>query len=73
MTVAEDSGLASTPWAARPVFSRPGSVARTRTYPEKFALIYKGSRGRGSTTSTARFVCALPWPGTERSCSRREA
>jgi len=29
------------------------------TYPEKFALIYKGLADAGVTTSPARFVCAL--------------
>ena len=59
MTVAEDSGLEIDALGGAPGVHSARFGGEDSTYPEKFALIYKGLGDAGVTTSTARFVCAL--------------
>lgn len=59
MTVAEDSGLEIDALGGAPGVLSARFGGEDSTYPEKFALIYKGLADAGVTTSPARFVCAL--------------
>src|SRR4051794_6746566 len=59
MTVAEDSGLEIDALDGAPGVESARFGGEDSTYPEKFALIYKGLADAGVTTSPARFVCAL--------------
>jgi XTP/dITP diphosphohydrolase len=58
-TVAEDSGLEVDALGGAPGVHSARFGGEHASYPEKFALIYKGLADAGVTTSTARFVCAL--------------
>lgn len=58
-TVAEDSGLEVDALGKAPGVQSARYGGETATYPEKFALIYKGLAAAGAKGSTARFVCAL--------------
>jgi XTP/dITP diphosphohydrolase len=58
-TVAEDSGLEVDALGGAPGVQSARFGGEDSTYPEKFALIYKGLADAGVTTSPARFVCAL--------------
>ena len=55
--VAEDSGLEIDALDGEPGIR--SARFNGESYPEKFAAIYDRLRARGSTGSTARFVCAL--------------
>lgn len=60
LTVAEDSGLEvvaldGAPGVHSARYGEPDAVL----YPDKFALLYKQLRDRGTTTSAARYICAV--------------
>lgn len=57
--VAEDSGLEVDALNREPGVQSARYGGESATYPEKFALIYKGLAAAGVSSSTARFVCAL--------------
>lgn len=59
MTVAEDSGLEVDAMGGAPGVQSARFGGDDSTYPEKFGLIYKALASAGTTTSPARFVCAL--------------
>jgi len=60
MAVGEDSGLEIDALDGAPgVYSARFGLPEARSYPDKFALIYRRLRARGAVTSPARFVCAL--------------
>jgi XTP/dITP diphosphohydrolase len=60
MAVGEDSGLEIDALDGAPgVYSARFGLPEARSYPEKFALIYRRLRARGVATSPARFVCAV--------------
>jgi XTP/dITP diphosphohydrolase len=59
LTVAEDSGLEIDALGGAPGVHSARFGGEASTYPEKFALIYKGLQEAGAPTSAARFVCAL--------------
>ncbi len=57
--VAEDSGLEVDVLDGAPGVQSARYGGDSATYPEKFALLYKGLADAGVPSSTARFVCAL--------------
>jgi XTP/dITP diphosphohydrolase len=60
MAVAEDSGLEIDALDGAPgVHSARYGLPEARSYPDKFALIYRALEERGRTSRGARFVCAL--------------
>ncbi len=60
VAVAEDSGLVIDGLGGEPgVHSARYGGDEARTYPEKFALIYRKLAARNALGSAARFVCAL--------------
>lgn len=60
LVVAEDSGLEIDALDRAPgVLSARFGGDAARSYPEKFALVYRMLRERGNPESTARFVCSL--------------
>jgi XTP/dITP diphosphohydrolase len=59
LTVAEDSGLEIDALGGAPGVESARFGGASRSYPEKFALIYDALHAKGLTTSTARFVCAV--------------
>jgi len=59
LVVAEDSGLEVDALDGAPGVESARYGGAAATYPEKFAKLYASLRERGSTTSAARFVCAL--------------
>ncbi len=59
VTVAEDSGLEIDALGGAPGVQSARYGGDARTYPEKFALIYRALADAGVTGSTARFVCAI--------------
>jgi XTP/dITP diphosphohydrolase len=59
LTVAEDSGLEIDALDGVPGVESARFGGPDTTYPEKFGLIYDSLRDKGSSTSSARFVCAL--------------
>jgi len=65
--VAEDSGLEIDGLGGEPGVesARYGGQAAP-TYPQKFALVYRGLRERGAMGSPARFVCSLAVADGER-------
>ncbi len=65
--VADDSGLEIDALDGAPgVYSARYGLPEARSYPEKFALIYRALEERGRTGSSARFVCALALAGNNR-------
>ena len=58
-SVAEDSGLVIDALDGAPGIHSSRFGGEDTSYPEKFALIYRQLKARGSTESAARFVCAL--------------
>lgn len=59
-TVAEDSGLEIDVLDGAPgVHSARFGLPQALSYPEKFALIYRELKARGTVSSPARFVCAI--------------
>jgi XTP/dITP diphosphohydrolase len=60
MVVAEDSGLEIDALDRAPgIYSARFGMPDAKTYPEKFAMIYRRLAERGAPESTARFVCEL--------------
>jgi len=59
LTVAEDSGLEIDALDGAPGVESARYGGVDLTYPEKFAVIYDALRRKGTTASSARFVCAL--------------
>jgi XTP/dITP diphosphohydrolase len=59
LTVAEDSGLEIDALGGAPGVFSARYGGEQSTYPEKFALIYRGLADAGAADSGARFICAV--------------